>query len=250
LAKDVRLTLEQLIDQICPGEPISLDELPVKNTGEKHTIAEDTPLESTNGMSSYLNETANNEFLNIDTNISNNNLQVIVKDVLDSIIWSICEKTELQSDDDRSKSDVVIIEDLLSGLVKQVSNEVEQQSSSHDQGEKFKQKQMIKRSFASACERDRFKRIADRCLDGFGFCLRRFHEHYKSQYGMAHFLAYNSEYKVLFIYNLIFNISYMRFWQDKILIILYKDFVIINKIAQRETGTVLFCTLSVKYSPV
>lgn len=57
-------------------------------------------------------------------------------------------------------------------------------------------KKIIVRDFKDSGEEQRYTAITQRCLEAFGFCLRHFPEHFKSQYTMAHFLAYCSMFKV------------------------------------------------------
>ena len=56
---------------------------------------------------------------------------------------------------------------------------------------------VLTRTFSDEHSKKRYMDISQRCLDAFGFCLRRFPEHFKSQYTMAHFLMYNDIFKNL-----------------------------------------------------
>ena len=55
---------------------------------------------------------------------------------------------------------------------------------------------MVKRDFATKEEEMRYKLIVDRCLKAFALCLRRFPEHYKSQYKIAFVATYFENHKV------------------------------------------------------
>ena len=55
---------------------------------------------------------------------------------------------------------------------------------------------MIKRNFTSKEEESRYKTIVDRCLQALSFCLKRFPEHYKSQYKIAFVTTYYESHKV------------------------------------------------------
>jgi len=49
---------------------------------------------------------------------------------------------------------------------------------------------LLKRSFATTRDEIRYKTIVDRCMSAFAVCLKRFPEHYKSQYKIAYVATY------------------------------------------------------------
>ena len=53
------------------------------------------------------------------------------------------------------------------------------------------------RNFSSIKEKDRYISIVDRCLKAFSFCLKRFPEHYKSQYKTVYVRTYYPTHKDL-----------------------------------------------------
>ena len=55
---------------------------------------------------------------------------------------------------------------------------------------------MIESNFTSKEEENRYKTIVDRCLQALSFCLKRFPEHYKSQYKIAFVTTYYESHKV------------------------------------------------------
>ena len=57
---------------------------------------------------------------------------------------------------------------------------------------------MIQYKFSSEEERERYKKIIDRCVDAFSLCLKRFPEHYKSQHKIAFVMTYFETHKVRF----------------------------------------------------
>ncbi|XP_065051362.1 calcineurin-binding protein cabin-1-like [Rhopilema esculentum] len=56
---------------------------------------------------------------------------------------------------------------------------------------------MIRYKFSSEEERERYKKIIDRCVDAFSLCLKRFPEHYKSQHKIAFVMTYFETHKDL-----------------------------------------------------
>ena len=55
---------------------------------------------------------------------------------------------------------------------------------------------LVHHNFKSQEDQQRYKNIAQKCLDALAFCLRRFPEHYKSRYLMAYFFMVDKEFKV------------------------------------------------------
>ena len=123
------------------------------------------------------------------------NSDIDIQEILDSIISRVCKEVYRPTPDNRDKQekdDVTVVKDTVCGLVDQVCK----QHSPTRELQALKEKSLMRREFSSVEEKDRYVNIAERCLQGFGFCLRRFHEHYKSQYAMAHLLAHSPVLKV------------------------------------------------------
>ena len=57
---------------------------------------------------------------------------------------------------------------------------------------------LLKRSFATTRDEIRYKTIVDRCMSAFAVCLKRFPEHYKSQYKIAYVATYFETHRVSF----------------------------------------------------
>ena len=55
---------------------------------------------------------------------------------------------------------------------------------------------LVKRSFATKGDEVRYKAIIDRCIRAFAICLKRFPEHYKSQYKIAYVATYFETHRV------------------------------------------------------
>ena len=55
---------------------------------------------------------------------------------------------------------------------------------------------MVKREFSSKEEELRYKEVIDRCMEAFSLCLKRFPEHYKSQYKIAFVATYFDTHRV------------------------------------------------------
>ena len=133
----------------------------------------------------------------------------IVKDVLESLKTSVCNEMEKISENEKDKNDRDIAQECLNDLIKEVCRAKGENydvltitekrkimcSIAERKRSDEKDKLFVQRVFKEN-EKERYLKIAERCLQGFGFCLRRFHEHYKSQYAMAHFLAKCTHYKV------------------------------------------------------
>ena len=93
------------------------------------------------------------------------------------------------------------ISELLDEIILKVERDVELCNILKESKAKFKinnvKRQFLRRSL-SANDEARYKSVAKSCLDGLAFCLRRFPEHYKSQYLMAQFVAHSNVMKVQF----------------------------------------------------
>ena len=57
---------------------------------------------------------------------------------------------------------------------------------------------LVKRTFATKEEETKYKAIVDRCVRAFALCLKRFPEHYKSQYKIAFVATYFETHRVRF----------------------------------------------------
>ena len=134
-----------------------------------------------------------------DETTESSNVDLDVREFLDSIIAQVCEEVYYSSQHDNrdtnENDNAMVVKDTIHCLVDQVC----EQLSPSQELLLLKDKQLLKRDFGSVEEKNRYINIAEKCLEGFGFCLRRFHEHYKSQYRMAHFLAYSPVLKVVII---------------------------------------------------
>ena len=121
--------------------------------------------------------------------------EIVICDILDSIIVQICVVEHDIYIGNRREN--VVVKDTVRCLVDRVS---EQHSPRHELQLMLEgKKTLLKRDFSNSAmegERERYVGIAEMCLQGFGFCLRRFYEHYKSQYSMAYFLAHSPVLKV------------------------------------------------------
>ena len=93
------------------------------------------------------------------------------------------------------------VSELLDEIILKVDRDVELCNILKESKAKFKinnvKRQFLRRSLSSN-EEARYKSVAKSCLDGLAFCLRRFPEHYKSQYLMAQFVAHSNVMKVYF----------------------------------------------------
>ncbi|XP_066932289.1 calcineurin-binding protein cabin-1-like [Clytia hemisphaerica] len=216
IQQECQVILDEILDKIAPSQsdcsktPDSKPETPLMETDEPilnfnapkaggfsvKSTAEDSPYIDiySNNMETCatnmeINDEPNMEIDEEPIQIEDSNDHCYVdpalktaKDILDMIISKVCENTE-SNDDNDSK----VVEEILKGLIDQVCEEDQD-----DQGVNTNiNRTILNRDFASNEEKDRYLLIADRCLQGFGFCLRRFHEHYKSQYSMAYFLAHS-----------------------------------------------------------
>lgn len=74
--------------------------------------------------------------------------------------------------------------------------------------EQIKLRPILNRTFESTADREAYESVAEKCLEAFGFCCRRFPEHYKSQYTMAFFLAHSTLFKVC-LHHVFLFIPYM-----------------------------------------
>ena len=194
--------LHELVDNICKDEEDHdkmesecrdvLDEMLKKVTTQSEDDDDDLLLDD--GISNK------NDIPMSDVSESSN-IDVDIREILDSIISQVCEEVYHSSQqgyrDKNENDDVTVVEDTVRGLVDQVC----EQLSPSQELLMLKEKSLLRRDFASVEEKDRYINIAEKCLQGFGFCLRRFHEHYKSQYRMAHFLAHSPVLKVIKIYS-------------------------------------------------
>ena len=91
--------------------------------------------------------------------------------------------------------------ELLDEIILKVERDIELCNILKESKAKFKinnvKRHFLRRSLSSN-EEARYKSVAKSCLDGLAFCLRRFPEHYKSQYLMAQFVAHSNVMKVHF----------------------------------------------------
>ncbi|XP_057289691.1 calcineurin-binding protein cabin-1-like [Hydractinia symbiolongicarpus] len=120
------------------------------------------------------------------------NVIIEVQSALDDVVAKVEAEISKTLLDSKTASTYTVTASSSVGTVQNTNNTESDRSKESDKTSKhITKKEFNKRIFKNTAEETCYKATAEKCLAAFGFCIRRFPEHYKSQYQMSHFLAYS-----------------------------------------------------------
>jgi len=131
------------------------------NQPTKDNLISQTSTGCTGSLLTSNNSEKTGSSLKIDKKFDGSSNELDIEQIIKNLLIDLVTKIELNTTDQETR--------LLN--IERTSRSCENKTLTHDQ-------------------RSKYETTAMKCLEGFAFCLRRFPEHYKSQYAMAHFLAH------------------------------------------------------------